>query len=30
MVRCLATGIVRAEEFDTTPATGCRMGPRAR
>ena len=28
--RCLATGIVRAEEFETTPALGCRMSPRAR
>ena len=28
--RCLATGIVRPEEFETTPGLGCRMNARAR
>jgi CRISPR-associated protein Cas1 len=28
--RCLATGIVRFEEFDTTPDAGCAMNARAR
>ncbi len=28
--RCLATGIVRPEEFDTTPPLGCRMSAIAR
>jgi len=28
--RCLAAGIVRPEEFDTTPEVGCHMNPRAR
>jgi CRISPR-associated protein Cas1 len=30
VLRCLSTGIVRPEEFDTEPAAGCRMNPRAR
>jgi len=30
VLRCLSTGIVRHEEFDTDPGRGCRMNPRAR
>lgn len=30
VLRCLSTGIVRFEEFDTTPDLGCRMNARAR
>jgi CRISP-associated protein Cas1 len=30
VLRCVSTGIVRHEEFDTDPARGCRMNPRAR
>jgi CRISPR-associated protein Cas1 len=30
VLRCLTTGIVRAEEFETVPGRGCRMNPRAR
>lgn len=30
VLRCLSTGIIRFEEFDTTPGTGCRMNARAR
>jgi CRISPR-associated protein Cas1 len=30
VLRCLSTGIVRFEEFDTTPGIGCRMNARAR
>jgi CRISPR-associated endonuclease Cas1 len=30
VLRCATTGIIRAEEFDTVPDTGCRMNPRAR
>lgn len=30
VLRCVSTGIVRAEEFDTDPDRGCRMIPRAR
>ena len=30
VLRCLTTGIVRADEFDTEPDRGCRMNPRAR
>lgn len=30
VLRCLTTGIVRFEEFDTVPDLGCRMNPRAR
>ena len=29
VLRCLSTGIVRYEEFDTTPDQGCRMNARA-
>jgi CRISPR-associated protein Cas1 len=28
--RCLSTGIVRSEEFETLPGQGCRMNQRAR
>ncbi len=30
VLRCVTTGIVRAEEFDTVPDHGCRMNTRAR
>ena len=30
VLRCVSTGIVRYEEFTTTPDLGCRMSPRAR
>ena len=30
VLRCLTTGIVRFEEFETAPDTGCRMNARAR
>lgn len=30
VLRCLTTGIVRFEEFETAPGTGCRMNARAR
>ena len=30
VLRCLSTGIVRFEEFETTPDRGCRMNTRAR
>ena len=30
VLRCLSTGIVRSEEFDTELERGCRMNPRAR
>ncbi len=30
VLRCLSTGIVRAEEFDADPDRGCRMNDRAR
>jgi CRISPR-associated protein Cas1 len=30
VLRCLTTGIVRFEEFETTPDKGCRMNARAR
>ena len=30
VLRCLSTGIVRHEEFDTDSERGCRMNPRAR
>lgn len=30
VLRCLSTGIVRFEEFETTPDKGCRMSARAR
>lgn len=30
VLRCLTTGIIRADEFDTDPDRGCRMNPRAR
>ena len=30
VLRCLSTGIVRFEEFETSPGLGCRMGARAR
>ncbi len=30
VLRCLSTGIVRFEEFETTPDRGCRMNARAR
>jgi CRISPR-associated protein Cas1 len=30
VLRCLSTGIVRFEEFETAPDTGCRMNARAR
>lgn len=30
VLRCISTGIVRFEEFETVPDTGCRMGDRAR
>jgi CRISPR-associated protein Cas1 len=30
VLRCLSTGIVRFEEFETTPDRGCRMTARAR
>jgi CRISPR-associated protein Cas1 len=30
VLRCLSTGIVRFEEFTTTPDLGCRMRARAR
>lgn len=30
VLRCLSTGIVRFEEFDSTPDLGCRMNARAR
>lgn len=30
ILRCVATGIVRLEDFTTEPGSGCRMNPRAR
>ena len=30
VLRCLSTGIIRFEEFDTAPGVGCRMNARAR
>jgi CRISPR-associated protein Cas1 len=30
VLRCLSTGVVRFEEFETTPDVGCRMNARAR
>jgi CRISP-associated protein Cas1 len=30
VLRCLSTGIIRFEEFETTPDLGCRMSARAR
>jgi CRISP-associated protein Cas1 len=30
VLRCLTTGVVRPDEFDTEPDRGCRMSPRAR
>jgi CRISPR-associated protein Cas1 len=30
VLRCLSTGIVRLEEFETVPDRGCRMNQRAR
>ncbi len=30
VLRCLSTGIVRFEEFETAPDIGCRMNARAR
>ncbi len=30
VLRCVTSGVVRFEEFDTTPDKGCRMGTRAR
>ena len=30
VLRCMTTGIVRTEEFETTEGQGCRMNPRAR
>jgi CRISPR-associated protein Cas1 len=30
VLRCLSTGIVRFEEFETAPDRGCRMNARAR
>ena len=30
VLRCLSTGIVRFEEFETVPDVGCRMSARAR
>jgi CRISPR-associated protein Cas1 len=30
VLRCVMTGIVRSEEFDTVEGQGCRMSPRAR
>jgi CRISP-associated protein Cas1 len=30
VLRCLSTGIVRFEEFETIPDRGCRMNTRAR
>jgi CRISPR-associated protein Cas1 len=30
VLRCVTTGIVRSEEFETTEGQGCRMIPRAR